>query len=154
DLDMKLFTQEKAFQFGINKKVAVWLSNSINTPLTFGFLKPVILLPVALMNNISTKQAETLIIHELVHIKMNDFLLNWFMIAAETIFFFNPFVAFICKRIRLEREQHCDVSVIAFNYQPALYAEALLKAEQIKRMIPDLQLAAVSTRKQLLHRIQ
>jgi hypothetical protein len=154
DIGMKLFTQEKAFQFGIKRKVKIWLSTTVNTPVTFGFLKPVILLPVALLNNITPAQAEALIIHELVHIRMNDYLLNWFLVIAETIFFFNPFISVICKKIRIEREQYCDVSVIDFEYKPALYAEALLQAERIKKMIPGFQLAAVSRKKQLLQRIQ
>ncbi len=153
-IDLKLFMQQRAHQFGIKRKVKLWLSNTINTPVTFGFLSPVILLPVALMNNISSTQAETLILHELAHIRTNDYLLNWFLVTGETIFFFNPFVALACKRIRLEREQYCDISVIAFEYKPALYAEALLKAERVKQMIPGFQLAAVSRKKQLLQRIR
>jgi len=153
-IELKLFAQQRAHQFGIKRKVSLWLSNTINTPVTFGFLRPVILLPVALMNNISSSQAETLILHELTHIRTNDYLLNWFLLSSETIFFFNPFIALACKRIRLEREQYCDVSVIAFEYKPALYAEALLQAERIKQMIPGFQLAAVSKKKQLLHRIR
>ncbi len=153
EIDLKLFTESKAHQFGIKRKVKLWLSSTINTPVTFGFLKPVILLPVALLNNISAQQAETLILHELTHIRANDYLLNWFLLSAETIFFFNPFVALVCKKIRLEREQYCDISVIAFDYAPSLYAETLLQAERVKRLIPNFQLAAVSRKKQLLHRI-
>jgi len=154
DIELKLFTELKAHQFGIKRKVKLWLSTTINTPVTFGFFKPVILLPVALLNNISAKQAETLILHELTHIQTNDYLLNWFLLVAETIFFFNPFVASVCKRIRFEREKNCDVRVIAFQYPPALYAATLLQAERIKQMVPGFQLAAVSRKKQLLHRIQ
>ena len=153
-VELKLFTEQRAHLFGLKRKVKLWLSTTINTPVTFGFLKPIILLPVALMNNISSTQAETLILHELAHIRTNDYLLNWFLISVETIFFFNPFVALACRRIRLEREQNCDVSVIAFEYKPALYAEALLKAERIKQMTPGFQLAAVNRKKQLLHRIR
>ena len=91
-VDLKLFTELKAYQFGIKRKVKLWLSTSVQTPVTFGYFKPIILLPVALVNNISTSQAETLILHELTHIRTNDYLLNWFLISAETIFFFNPFV--------------------------------------------------------------
>ncbi|MBK6635063.1 MAG: M48 family metalloprotease [Chitinophagaceae bacterium] len=58
----------------------------------FWFFKPVILLPVALVNNISTQQAETLILHELAHIRTNDYLLNWFLLTAETLFFLILFV--------------------------------------------------------------
>jgi len=153
-IDLKLFTALKAHQFGIKRKVKLWLSNSVNTPVTFGFFKPVILLPVALMNNISVKQAETLILHELTHIRTNDYLLNWFLLFADTIFFYNPFVVSLCNKIRMEREKNCDISVMAFEYSPVLYAETLLQAEKIKQLIPNFQLAAVNRKKQLLQRIR
>jgi beta-lactamase regulating signal transducer with metallopeptidase domain len=153
-VDLKLFTELKANQFGIKRKVKLWLSSSVQTPITFGFFKPVILLPVALLNNISTKQAETLILHELTHIRTNDYLLNWFLLTAETIFFFNPFVISLCKRIKLEREKNCDIHVMAFEYSPALYAETLLLAERMKQLVPNFQLAAVNRKKHLLQRIQ
>jgi len=153
-VDLKLFTELKAVHFGIKRKVKLWLSSSVHTPVTFGFIKPVILLPVALVNNISTRQAETLILHELTHIRTNDYLLNWFLLSAETIFFFNPFVMELCKKIRLEREKNCDIHVMAFEYSPALYAETLLQAERMKQLVPNFQLAAVTRKKQLLQRIQ
>jgi beta-lactamase regulating signal transducer with metallopeptidase domain len=154
DVELKLFTQLKAYQFGIKRKVKLWLSHSVQTPVTFGFFKPIILLPVALVNNISAKQAETLILHELTHIRTNDYLLNWFLIIAETIFFFNPFVTELCKKIKLEREKHCDMNVISFEYAPSLYAETLLLAERMKRLTPVFQLAAVNHKKYLLQRIR
>ena len=153
NIDLKLFTELKAHHYGIKRKVKLWLSSTINTPVTFGFFKPVILLPLALTNNISMQQAETLILHELTHIRTNDYLLNWFLLVAENIFFFNPFISSLCKNIRLEREKYCDLSVIAFNYPPVIYAETLLKAERIKQMVPAYQLAAVHQKKQLLQRI-
>ena len=153
-VELKLFTELKSYQFGIRRKVSLWMSYNISTPLTFGFFKPVILLPVALVNNIDMVQAETLILHELSHIRTNDYLFNWFLIIAENIFFFNPFISSFCKMIRLEREKFCDAHVLAFEYSPALYAETLLKAERIKQLHPQLQLAAVGTKVQLLERIR
>ena len=153
-VDLKLFTSLKANHFGIKRKVQLWFSNTINAPVTFGFLKPVILLPVALVNQINMQQAETLILHELTHIKANDYLLNWFLIMAENIFFFNPFVILICKKIRLEREKYCDSNVIAFQYSPILYAETLLQAQYLQQYIPPYQLAAVTGKKQLLKRMK
>ena len=152
-IDLKLFTEIKAHHFGIKRKVTLWLSSTINTPVTFGFFKPVILLPVALLNNIGLQQAETLILHELTHIKTNDYLLNWYLMAIENLFFFNPFLRSLCKTVRLEREKYCDINVMAFNYPPSLYAETLLTAERIKQWVPAFQLAAVNRKKQLLHRI-
>ena len=60
----------------------------------------------------------------------------------------------LCKKIRLEREKHCDISVIGFEYAPALYAQTLLQAERIRQGIPAFQLAAVNRKKHLLKRIQ
>lgn len=153
-VELKLFTEIKAHQFGIKRKVKLWLSHSVQTPITFGYFKPIILLPVALLNNISTRQAETLILHELTHIRTNDYLLNWFLVTAETIFFFNPFVTRLCKKIKLEREMNCDMNVISFEYSPALYAETLLQAERMKQLTPAFQLAAVNRKKDLLQRIR
>ena len=153
-IELKLFTSIKAHHFGIKRKVILWLSNNINTPVTFGFFRPVILLPVALLNNIDIKQAETLVLHELSHIKTNDYLLNWFLIIAENIFFYNLFVIDICKKIRLEREKFCDINVLAYEYSPALYADTLLKAERIKGSVPGFHLTAVNRKNQLLDRIR
>jgi len=153
DVELKLFTALKAHQFGIKRKVKLWLSTNIQTPVTFGFFKPVILLPVALVNNISVRQAETLILHELTHIRTNDYLLNWFLLFTDTVFFYNPFITSLCNRIRMEREKNCDLSVIAFQYPTVLYAETLLQAERMKQPAPAFQLAAVNRKKQLLHRI-
>jgi beta-lactamase regulating signal transducer with metallopeptidase domain len=153
-IDLKLFTAAKANHFGIKRKVQLWFSNTITVPVTFGFLKPVIILPVALINQLTMQQAETLILHELTHIKANDYLLNWFLIIAENIFFFNPFILTICKKIRLEREKYCDSNVIAFAYAPLLYAETLLKAQYMQQQVTQYQLAAVTGKKQLLQRIQ
>lgn len=153
-VELKLFTELKAYQFGIKRNVKLWLSTTIHTPVTFGFFKPVILLPVALVNNISTCQAETLIIHELTHIRTYDYLLNWFLLFADTIFFYNPFMRRFCNNIRMEREKNCDMGVMAFEYSPAVYAETLLLAERMKQLVPGFQLAAVSRKKQLLNRIR
>ena len=150
---LRLFTESKAHQFGIKKKVNLWLSNNIKTPVTFGFLKPVIVLPVALLNNIDSQQAEALLVHELSHIKTNDYLLNWYLQITQTLFFYNPFLAAMGRNIQMEREKYCDINVMAFSYSPALYAEALLKAERVKQMMPVFQLAAVGRKKQLFERI-
>lgn len=152
-IDLKLFTIKKANEFGIKRKVTLWFSNAVSTPLTFGFLKPVILMPVALLNHLSIKDAESLIIHELTHIKNNDYLLNWLLVVAETLFFYNPFVRIIAGRIKLEREKNCDVQVLHFQYPAISYAETLLKTAKFKTNINFFPLAAVFKNKQLLQRI-
>ena len=152
-IELKLFTTLKADHFGIKRKVCLWYSNNITTPFTFGLFKPIIVLPVALVNQLSTTQAEALILHELTHIKANDYLLNWFLLLAENVYFFNPFIISLCKKIRLEREKYCDINVIAFDYSPIIYAEALLKAQHVKQYLIQYQVAAVGKKQELLERI-
>lgn len=159
NIDLRLFTLSRQYHFGIKRKVQLWLSHTISSPLTFGFFKPVIVLPVALVNQLSMQQAETLILHELAHIKANDFLFNWLLIAAETVFFFNPFILSLCKKIKLEREKNCDITVTAFSYPAVVYAETLLKAQTVKQLAHRQQfegyrIAAVQQPQQLLQRIQ
>ena len=152
-VDLKLFTLKKANEFGITRKVTLWFSHAVSTPLTFGFLKPVVLMPVALLNRLSIAEAESLIIHELTHIKNNDYLLNWLLVIAETLFFYNPFIKIIAGKIKLEREKNCDVQVLHYQYPVVTYAETLLKAAKYKSNINYFPLAAVFKNKQLLQRI-
>lgn len=152
-IELKLFTIKKANEFGIYRKVNLWFSDAVSTPLTFGFLKPVILMPVALLNQLSVAEAESLIIHELTHIKNNDYLLNWLLVITETIFFYNPFIKIIASKIKLEREKNCDIQVLQFQYPGIKYAETLLKAARFKSNINSFPLAAVFKNKQLLQRI-
>ncbi len=151
---LKVFTMLTAHRLGIRKKVQLWLSHTITTPVVFGYLKPVILLPVALVNQLSLQQAEALVVHELTHIKVNDYLLNWFLSAIEVIFFFNPFVLKLCSHAKLEREKHCDTNVLYFGSNALLYAETLLLAAKIQREKKNWQLAAVGNKKILLQRIR
>ena len=76
------------------------------------------------------------------------------LLTSENIFFFNPFVLSLCKKIRLEREKHCDINVMAFQYSPLVYAETLLQAQLVKQYVSQYQLAATGRQQQLLQRIQ
>lgn len=152
--ELKVFTTLKAYHFGIKKNIQLWYSNKVNTPLTFGFLKPVILLPFALLNHLTVEETEALIIHELTHIKNNDYLLNWILLITDALYFFNPFFKIAVQKIKLEREKNCDIQVLQFNYSSILYAEVLLKIESQKLQNNKFQIAAVSRKAQLLKRIQ
>lgn len=153
-VDMKLFCMIKSNEFGIKRKVSLWYSNTINTPLTFGFFKPIILLPVALVNNLSVSEAESLIIHELAHIKSNDYFLNWLLIISETVYFFNPFFLIIVNKIRMEREKNCDASVLQYTYTPISYAETLLKAARFNTNPEPFFLTAAFKNAQLIKRVR
>lgn len=151
---LKIFTETKAYQLGIKRKVEIWYSNNIKTPITFGHLKPIILLPLALVNNISIKQTETIIIHELVHIKSKDYLFNWLLLVIEIVYFFNPFIRLLIQKLKQEREKNCDTQVINFNYETLQYAQTLLGIAKNNAQVKDFQLGFIKKGSQLLHRIR
>ncbi len=152
--ELKIFTELKAYQLGIKRKVTVWYCNNIQSPITFGFLKPMILLPFSLANALSMQEIETIILHELAHIKSKDYLLNWLLLGMEIVYFFNPFVQLLSHKIKLEREKNCDTQVLDFNYNEILYAQTLLKIAQNTVALKVFQLGAVKQTSQLLKRIQ
>jgi hypothetical protein len=135
---------------GLDRHVAVWLCENVETPLTIGFLKPAILLPVAALNHLSLQQTETVIAHELFHIKRNDYLVNILMAIAEVILFFNPFAWLLQSAINKERENSCDDAVISLGYDPMIYAEALYILGRQAGQPISFALAATGRNKQLL----
>jgi beta-lactamase regulating signal transducer with metallopeptidase domain len=153
--EWRAFLQQVAGRMGIKKNVQIWLSSMVDTPVTLGFLKPVILLPVAAVNNLSVKQAEAIILHELNHIRRNDYLVNLLIACVDVILFFNPFARLLTAIIRRERENCCDDLVLQFCYEPHSYARALLTLEQSRLDTGKLALAATGKDKHfLLNRIK
>lgn len=129
-IDWRLFVDDHAKLLGIKKKVQVLVSNIATSPYTIGFFKPIILIPLASLNHLSTQQMEAILLHELAHIRRHDYLLNIILQVVEISLFFNPFMRLLLKQARLERENCCDDWVLQFRYNPADYARALLAIEK------------------------
>ncbi len=141
-------------QLCIPRQVKLLISQYVQVPVMIGFLKPVILVPVALFNNLSAEQLEAILLHELAHIKRNDYILNIFQSIVETTLFFNPFVWWISKYIRLEREHCCDDMVIAHTTQPLHYAKALVALEEYRFTTNSMAMAAADDKQHLFYRIK
>ncbi len=138
-----------------SKKVRFFLSEKVSVPLTLGHVKPIILFPIALVNNLDLKQVESILIHELAHIKRNDYLFNLFKVIMETVLFFNPFIWLLSKHIEAEREHACDDMVVKWVPSPIAYAQALMSVELNSHNIaPAYAMAATGKNHHLLHRIK
>lgn len=129
---LKIFTETRAKQLSIRRIVAIQLSSKIITPITLGFIKPIILLPVALVNQLSTDQVEAIILHELAHIKNNDYLKNLLAQIAKTVLCFNPFINSLYKIMDVEREKNADELVVQFNYDSASFLAGLVTVAKYK----------------------
>lgn len=155
DPEWRIFLQQAVQHMSIKKNVQIWLSSLVDTPVTLGVFKPIILLPVAAVNHLSLKQAEAIILHELNHIRRNDYLVNLLIACVDVILFFNPFARLLTSIIRKERENCCDDLVLQFCYEPQSYARALLTLEQNRINTSALALAATGKDKHfLLNRVK
>ncbi len=152
---LQAFVQQMLVHLDIGKQIGVFLSGSIDSPMTIGFLKPIILIPIAALNHLSCEQVETILLHELAHIKRSDYLVNLLVTAVGIVLFFNPFVRLLIREIRRERELCCDDLVLQFPYCPRTYAGALLSLEKTRQRHQELAMAATGKNNQfLLQRIQ
>ena len=124
--DFGSFVSVAARRMGIRSQVNAYLSSLVQVPVTLGFLKPVILLPVAMVTQLTTAQIEAILVHELAHIRRKDYLLNLLTTVMELLFFFNPFTRLLIAQLKKEREHCCDDAVLEFRYDPHTYVSALL----------------------------
>jgi len=109
------------------RKVKLGISSSIETPISLGWIEPIILLPIALVNQLSIKEIESIILHEWAHILRNDYLLNLMTSFVQVVLFFNPFTYLFNKEISLQREIACDHFVINASVEKLDYLNTLYK---------------------------
>ena len=138
--------------------IKIGLSNQIDAPITFGWLNPIVLLPIAICNQLTTKEIETILIHEIAHILRKDYIVNIIINLNQTILFFNPFSILLNKEMSLQREIACDLIVIQNNPKKIEYMNALLKiAEHVNKRIQKnatLAIGILGSQSELLKRIQ
>ena len=124
---------------GIKKEVCFLQSDQVTGPLIIGLLKPAVIVPVGMFTHLSLSQIETILIHELYHLKRLDYLVNIMQLFMEGVLFYNPAVWYISDRIRLEREHSCDDAVVKASNDPVNYAKALVQLaehQQYIRLVP------------------
>jgi beta-lactamase regulating signal transducer with metallopeptidase domain len=123
-------------ELGLRREVRVIESPQITTPAVFGFLRPRLLLPAGMVGELSHEQLRFVILHELVHVKRRDVLLNWLLVVVQALHWFNPVVWLAFRRLRADRELVCDAAVLSL-LNPAerhTYGGTLIKlAEQLPR---------------------
>jgi beta-lactamase regulating signal transducer with metallopeptidase domain len=110
-----------------SRKVKLGISSTIETPISLGWIEPIILLPIALVNQLNIKEIESIILHEWAHILRNDYLLNLMTSFVQVVLFFNPFVYLFNKEISLQREIACDSFVLTASVEKLDYLNTLYK---------------------------
>jgi beta-lactamase regulating signal transducer with metallopeptidase domain len=134
--------------------IKVGIHDEISSPLTFGWLDAMILLPISLVNQLSNEEVKYILLHEIAHIIRHDYLIQIIVEITHRLLYFNPFSYFFSKEINIQREMACDDWVIAQTNNPLAYTKVLYQiANQNKQQNP-LPLHAIGTRNELLLRIK
>jgi len=144
------YLQQLCRQYPAVRRVNIWMSALVDTPLTVGFCKPIIVLPVAMINQLSMQQAEAVIAHEFFHIRRNDYLVNLFIVAIDILLFFNPFARILTGIMKKERENSCDDRVLRLGFSPWDYSQALYTLGKNQGARQVLSLGATGTANGLL----
>ncbi|MGH9938095.1 MAG: M56 family metallopeptidase, partial [Blastocatellia bacterium] len=131
--------------FGIKRHVRIGASQQISMPMTVGSLNPLIILPPDLAANLSQHEFESVIAHELAHIKRWDYLTNMLQRVVQAYLFFHPAVWFISKQLMIERELACDDWAVK-TCEPRRYASCLTKlVEAINQSPPHTAVRIAAT---------
>lgn len=96
----------------LKRNVCIYFSSKVKDPVTLGHLKPIVLFPIGLVNQLSVDQVEAIILHELAHIRRWDYLMNWVQSIVELLFFYHPAVWWLSGEVRKAREDCCDDLVL------------------------------------------
>ncbi len=115
----------------LKRRVAIRVSDRINSPLTYGIIHPVILLPKK-TNWQDRKRLTFILEHEFTHILRWDAMLKLFLAIALCLHWFNPLVWLMYKLANRDIELSCDETVLKKLGDSAAYATTLLEMEAEK----------------------
>jgi GWxTD domain-containing protein len=131
-----------AAQVRVSRPVTLLESCLAEMPVVVGYVRPVILMPVGLMTGLPVSQIESILLHEMAHIRRHDYLVNLLQTVVEGLVFYHPAVWWISGVIRAERENCCDDLVVATQGDALAYAAALTALEDHRGTVREAVLAA------------
>jgi bla regulator protein BlaR1 len=118
--------QELQARMGIRRPVKLVCNEHINTPLTYGWWNPMIVLPQSSLHW-DIHRLRRFLLHELTHVRRNDWLIKVFTRTLVSAFWILPSAWAMLKKIEWLAELACDDAVIRAEGARADYADDLLE---------------------------
>lgn len=137
----------------LKRAVQLLESGYVKVPFVIGHLKPAILMPIGLLAGLPPEQVEAVLLHELAHIRRNDYIVNFLQTLAETVFFFNPGLMWISSLLRDERENCCDDIALAQTKNKREFVQALISFKEYSLYGSAYQVAFPGKKNHLLQRV-
>ena len=103
----------------------VCTSDGVTSPITFGFRRPIVIVPPGVLS-MAPELQEAIACHELLHVRRRDWLKVMAEEAIRTVFWFHPAIWWLIGRIQLSREHVVDEAVIRLTQSRDRYVEAML----------------------------
>jgi TonB family protein len=120
---------EIAKSMGIRRLPKLFVTNEVHVPLTFGFIRPVVVVPEHLLEN--TANLHPVFLHELIHIQRWDYVMTWTEQILLSVGNVNPALRMLCSEIEDYREQSCDAAVLVNSHiSKYSYASMLFSMSQ------------------------
>jgi len=142
-----------ADQMGIGKKVVLAESGSVTVPTLVGWLRPVVLVPVSMLSQMTVHEIDAILAHELAHVKRHDYFVNLLQSLVEIVLFFNPTTWWITACINEERENCCDDLALTQARDQKTYIQALAGLAKGFHT-PKMALSAAGNKGSVLFRIK
>ena len=147
--------REVGAQLEIRRSVRLVRSEGVAMPMTWGWRRPVVLVPASAAGWSSARRIVVLR-HELAHVKRADVVTQSLAQWTCAVYWFNPALWFGAYRLRVERERACDDEVLRLGTRASDYANHLLDIARDCH-VPGLNASAavaMARRSQLEHRMR
>ncbi|HSQ28587.1 MAG TPA: M56 family metallopeptidase [Gemmatimonadaceae bacterium] len=116
-------------RLGVRRRVRLFVSRDVGVPMTWGCLRPVVLLPHSIAEWTANERRLALI-HELTHVRRDDWLFAVVARVSCAAYWFHPGVWFLARRLREDCEIACDDAVLASGARQSDYASLLMRAAE------------------------
>ena len=133
-------------EMGVGRAVALRIADGPAMPMTWGVLRPLVLLPGE-ARGWTGERRRIVLLHELAHVARQDSLGQTAATIVCALYWFNPAVWYAVRQMRREQEQACDDLVLAAGAKASVYARSLLDvalAFQTPRIGPAVAMASPS----------
>ena len=143
DAALQIRTRGMAATMGIQRRVRLLQADASVMPMTFGIMRPTLLLPSCASTWTAARQ-DVVLRHELAHVRRHDALTQ---LAAEVgcaLYWFHPLMWCAARELRVEREHACDDAVIVAGSRASDYAAELLGIARATRPARVTALAAIA----------
>lgn len=113
----------------IKRRIVLLQSDLVVSPMSFRCQHAYIILPKKEMHHLSYSQVEHVLLHELMHFKHKDIMVNLLSCVIQVIYWFNPLIWWAFSKMHLDQEVYCDWAVLNYYHseeERLRYGETLI----------------------------